>query len=64
METDIEAPGPLGPLRGTMLSPGSPDGPVVLIVPGSGHTDRDGNSPQGLKASTYRLLAEGLAARG
>lgn len=47
-----------------MLSPESPDGPVVLIVPGSGHTDRDGNSPQGLKASTYRLLAEGLAARG
>ena len=47
-----------------MLSPGSPDGPVVLIVPGSGPTDRDGNSPHGLKASTYRLLAEGLAARG
>ncbi|MEP7211302.1 MAG: alpha/beta fold hydrolase, partial [Alphaproteobacteria bacterium] len=37
--------------------------PVVLIVPGSGPTDRNGNSPLGIKANTYRLLAEGLAAR-
>jgi pimeloyl-ACP methyl ester carboxylesterase len=38
--------------------------PAVLIVPGSGPTDRDGNGPLGLKAATYRLLAEGLAAKG
>ena len=38
--------------------------PVVLIIPGSGPTNRDGNSPLGVKASTYKLLAEGLAARG
>jgi hypothetical protein len=37
---------------------------MVLIVPGSGPTDRDGNNPLGVKASTYRLLAEGLAAHG
>jgi pimeloyl-ACP methyl ester carboxylesterase len=36
---------------------------MVLIIPGSGPTDRDGNNPLGVKASTYRLLAEGLAAR-
>jgi pimeloyl-ACP methyl ester carboxylesterase len=35
-----------------------------LIIPGSGPTDRDGNNPAGIKASTYRLLAEGLASRG
>lgn len=60
----IETPGPLGPLRGTML-PGVPaGGPVVLIIPGSGPTDREGNSPLGVQASTYRLLAEGLAGHG
>jgi uncharacterized protein len=37
---------------------------AVLIIPGSGPTNRDGNSPLGVNASTYRLLAEGLAARG
>ncbi len=30
---------------------------VVLIVPGSGATDRDGNNPPGVSASPYRLLA-------
>lgn len=60
---EIEAPGPLGPLTGTYLQ-GAERGPVALIVPGSGPTDRDGNSPLGIRASTYRLLAEGLAARG
>jgi pimeloyl-ACP methyl ester carboxylesterase len=63
-ETILEAPGPMGALKGTMLKPASAAGPVVLIIPGSGATDRDGNSPRGVKASSYRLLAEGLAARG
>ena len=63
-ERPLEAPGPLGPLEGTLLLPKSAPGAVVLIVPGSGPTDRDGNGPAGLKGSTYRLLAEGLAARG
>jgi hypothetical protein len=39
-------------------------GPVALIIPGSGPTDRDGNSPLGIKAASYRLLARGLAAQG
>ncbi|MFM0213724.1 alpha/beta fold hydrolase [Paraburkholderia sediminicola] len=64
MQTDIEAPGPAGPLRGTLLSPAAHDVPVVLIVPGSGPTDRDGNGPNGLRASTYRLIADGLQSRG
>ena len=64
MQTDIEAPGPAGPLRGTLLSPATGDVPVVLIVPGSGPTDRNGNNPYGIRASTYRLLAEGLLDRG
>jgi pimeloyl-ACP methyl ester carboxylesterase len=63
IESFIEAPGPLSPLKGTMLSAGA-NTPVVLILPGSGPTDRDGTSPLGIKASTYKLLAEGLAAQG
>jgi len=64
IQTYVEAPGPIGPLKGTMLAPASGAAPMALIVPGSGPTDRDGNNPLGVKASTYRLLAEGLATRG
>ena len=37
---------------------------MVLIIPGSGPTDRDGNNPLGVTAAPYRLLAEALAAKG
>lgn len=60
----IEASGPAGALSGTLLGPSDLAAPVVLIVPGSGPTDRDGNNPLGVRASSYRLIAEGLAARG
>lgn len=63
-QSDIEAPGPSGPLAGTLLSPGEAGAPVMLLIPGSGPVDRDGNGPAGLAAATYRLLAEGLAERG
>ncbi|GBQ58156.1 hydrolase [Acidomonas methanolica] len=63
VESFLEAPGPTGPLKGTMLSPGK-NAPVVLMIPGSGATDRDGNNPHGMKAATLKLLAEGLATRG
>lgn len=63
-EIELEAPGPFGPLRGTLLSSDAARMPPVLIIPGSGPTDRNGNNPLGVRASTYRLLAEGLAAEG
>lgn len=51
------------PLAGTLIDAG--DGaPAALIIAGSGPTDRDGNSRLGISASTYRLLAEGLAGEG
>jgi uncharacterized protein len=59
----ITAPGPQGPLAGT-LTDGGPGAPVVLIIPGSGPTDRDGNNPLGVTAASYRLLAEALADKG
>ena len=62
-ERPLTAPGPLAPLAGTLLDAGK-RAPVVVILPGSGPTDRDGNNPLGVSASSYRLLAHGLAARG
>ncbi len=38
-ESFIVARGPAGPLNGTMLSPAVEQGPVMLIIPGSGPTD-------------------------
>ena len=49
VESPIEAPGPAGALKGTLLTPDTARGPVILIIPGSGPTDRDGNrSPRKL----------------
>ena len=60
----IEAPGPAGPLKGTLLMPAARPSATIVIIPGSGPTDRDGNNPMGVSGSTYRMLAEGLAAKG
>jgi len=53
-------------LHGTLLLPATParGAEPVLILAGSGPTDRDGNSPMGVTAQPYRLLADALAARG
>ena len=59
----MTAPGPKGPLAGTFIDAGA-KAPVILIIPGSGPTDRDGNNPLGVTAAQYRLLAEALAAKG
>lgn len=48
-----------GQLHGTLVDKRHND-PVVLIVPGSGPTDRDGNNPMGMKTNAYKLLAEAL----
>jgi pimeloyl-ACP methyl ester carboxylesterase len=56
----------MGTLHGTLLVPkGKKQVPVVLLISGSGPTDRDGNSvalPG--KNDSLKMLAEGLAARG
>ncbi|MBR0551111.1 alpha/beta fold hydrolase [Sphingomonadaceae bacterium LXI357] len=62
-ESTIEAPGPDGALQGSEIDAGK-GAPVALIIPGSGPTDRDGNSPMGVRAGSLKLLAQGLAARG
>lgn len=52
-------------LVGTLsLPPGAQRCPVVLIIAGSGPTDRNGNNPLGIRADTYRELAAALTING
>ncbi len=60
---EVTLPTEPAPLHGTLLTPDDPRA-VAVILPGSGPTDRDGNSALGIAAGTYRLLAEGLAGEG
>ncbi|MCW3122678.1 MAG: hypothetical protein JWQ38_2170, partial [Flavipsychrobacter sp.] len=55
-----------GTIYGTLLMPvtSNKKTPVVLIIAGSGPTDRDGNNPMGVKASSYKMLAEALQKEG
>lgn len=63
-ETAVEIPLGGGALKGTLWIPRSvKDGPGVVIVAGSGATDRDGNQAR-LKPNNLRQLAEALAAKG
>jgi len=57
---------PNGKIAGTLLVPtGSGPMPLVVIIAGSGPTDRNGNSPLLPGANnSLKLLAEGLAERG
>lgn len=48
-----------GNLQGTLLLPEVEKPPVVLIIAGSGPTDRNGNNPS-LKPNYLKMLAEGL----
>lgn len=64
----VETPATLAaepaPLHGSLLTPDGAARAVAVIIAGSGPTDRNGDSPMGVRGGTYRLLAEGLAQRG
>lgn len=54
-----------GDISGTLTVPEKPSkSPVVLIIAGSGPTDRDGNSTLGIKTNAYKMLAESFAGNG
>lgn len=54
-----------GTIAGTLTMPKNASGkiPVVLIIPGSGAVDRNGNGP-GLATNVYKLMAESLGKNG
>ena len=65
-ESPVDLTTPTGVIHGTLSVPaGDAKVPVVLIIAGSGPTDRDGNSPliPG-KNNCYKMLADALAADG
>jgi hypothetical protein len=65
IESPVEFAIPNGKVSGSLLMP-SGDGktPVVLIIAGSGPTDRDGNSIAGIRANSYKMIANALATDG
>lgn len=64
-ETPVALASQPASLHGTLLTPEGETRTAAVILPGSGPTDRDGNSPQfGIVAQPYRLLAEALAEDG
>ena len=66
-ESPIVAKTLSGTIHGSLIMPKSVSGkiPVVLIIAGSGPTDRNGNSPKlGLEGNTYKMIAESLGKSG
>jgi alpha-beta hydrolase superfamily lysophospholipase len=54
-----------GDISGTLTIPiNLKVSPIVLIIAGSGPTDRDCNSPLGVQTNAYKMLSEGLAKNG
>ena len=51
-------------MYGTMLTPKKGNGVAVLLISGSGPTDRDGNSAIGGKNNSIKMLSEAMAAKG
>ncbi|MEM0990327.1 MAG: alpha/beta fold hydrolase [Pseudomonadota bacterium] len=60
----VQIAGPDGPLEAELIHPAGAEH-VVVVIPGSGPIDRDGNAPAiGLSTDVYRLLAEAMARQG
>ncbi len=64
-ESAITLKASTGNIYGTLTLPSNTQKmPVVLIIAGSGPTDRNCNAAIGLKTNAYKMLAEGLAEKG
>ena len=64
-DIEVQIDGGLAPLKGSFLLPdGEARVPAVLILPGSGPTDRNCNSPGGINTDAYKLIANELAKQG
>lgn len=64
-ESEITLKTPTGNIFGTLTVPNNlTTSPVVLIIAGSGPTDRNGNAGTGLQTNAYKMVAEGFAKNG
>lgn len=64
-ESEITLKTSTGDIYGTLSIPNSSGTtPVVLIIAGSGPTDRNCNSPLGLQTNAFKMLSEGLTKNG
>jgi uncharacterized protein len=64
-ESEIILKTTTGEIYGTLAIPNNVKiSPVVLIVAGSGPTDRDGNNTFGLNTNAYKMLSESFAKNG
>jgi len=65
LSSEIVLKTPTGEIFGTLTTPdNSKLTPLILIVPGSGPTDRDCNSPFGIQTNAFKMLSENLAKNG
>jgi len=63
-EEELELSSKPDNLYGTLMIPDSNIGVVALIIPGSGPTDRNGNTPGASKNNSLKFLAQDLANLG
>ena len=64
-ESEMVLKTPTGNISGTLTIPkNASNSPVVLIIAGSGPTDRDCNSGMGIQTNAYKMLATGLSDNG
>jgi pimeloyl-ACP methyl ester carboxylesterase len=64
-ESEIILKTSTGNIYGTItVSNSSKTSPIVLIIPGSGPTDRNCNSTLGIQTNAYKMLSENLAQNG
>ena len=63
-ETPITLQTASGEIYGTLVAPENASRTAVLIIAGSGPTDRNGNSVAGITTNAYQMLVDSLAAYG
>ncbi|RZJ18772.1 MAG: alpha/beta fold hydrolase [Brevundimonas sp.] len=63
-ETPVTLPAQPAALHGTLMTPDGAPRAAAIMLPGSGPTDRNGDSPLGVRAANMRLLAEALGQQG
>lgn len=64
-EAEVELKTSTGVISGTLTIPNNAKtSPIVIIIAGSGPTDRNCNSPLGIQTNAYKMLSENFAKNG